>query len=288
MTAVSLTDSTGQEVATYAYDTWGKLLNKTGTIDTPFTYRAKYGYIYDKETGLYFLKSRYFDPETARFTTKDRFEGFEERPASQNPYTYCENDPVNNVDPDGEVLETIADVACIGYDGYQMYKHPSWENAGYLAWSVAATAVPFVPGSYAGRAAKYAYKSAKSAGRAKKTVKITRKAGARKKTIVIGENMDRVRSYAQQNGHKYYKPRKNDPSARLKHHERWINNKMKKGYRIIDVGPDFEARRLGRPTSNKKNPYYNMERRVTKKYRGHKKVFTRNGKYWGGVKGLDQ
>ncbi|MCL6606441.1 MAG: RHS repeat-associated core domain-containing protein, partial [Paenibacillus sp.] len=56
----------------------------------------------DKETGLYFLKSRYYDPEIGRFTSKDRFAGFENRPASQNPYTYCEGDPVNRVDPDGQ------------------------------------------------------------------------------------------------------------------------------------------------------------------------------------------
>jgi hypothetical protein len=46
-----LTDSTGQEVATYSYDTWDNLINKTGTIDTPFTYRGKYGYVYNKGFG---------------------------------------------------------------------------------------------------------------------------------------------------------------------------------------------------------------------------------------------
>ncbi|MCL6606439.1 MAG: RHS repeat-associated core domain-containing protein [Paenibacillus sp.] len=97
-----ITDSAGEVAATFKYDDWGNLISKTGTIEIPFGYRGKFGYIYDKETGLYFLKSRYYDPEIGRFTSKDRFAGFENRPASQNPYTYCEGDPVNRVDPEGQ------------------------------------------------------------------------------------------------------------------------------------------------------------------------------------------
>jgi RHS repeat-associated protein len=99
---VSLTNSDGRIVSTCSYDAWGNIMGRTGTIETPYTYRGKYGYVYDKETALYFLQSRYYDPQIGRFTTKDRFEGFDERPLSQNPYVYCENDPINNMDPDGQ------------------------------------------------------------------------------------------------------------------------------------------------------------------------------------------
>jgi len=104
---IALTDANGSIAATYKYDPWGNIVEKTGSVDTPFTYRGKYGYVYDKETSLYFLKSRYYDPEIGRFTTKDRFEGFEDAPASQHPYLYCENDPVNAVDPTGLVTEIL-------------------------------------------------------------------------------------------------------------------------------------------------------------------------------------
>lgn len=98
---IALTDSNGNVVATYSYDVWGNVTSKTGNIDNLYGYAGQYGYVYDQETGLYFLQSRYYNPKIGRFTTKDRFTGFEDMPASQNHYTYCENNPVMNVDPYG-------------------------------------------------------------------------------------------------------------------------------------------------------------------------------------------
>ena len=62
---VGLTDPSGNVVVRYEYNAWGKLLNITGSlagtvgVKNPFRYR---GYYYDTETGLYYLKSRYYDP----------------------------------------------------------------------------------------------------------------------------------------------------------------------------------------------------------------------------------
>ena len=58
----------------YKYDTWGKKVQITGTLAgtlgtlQPFRYR---GYVYDEETGLYYLQSRYYDPEVGRFISAD-------------------------------------------------------------------------------------------------------------------------------------------------------------------------------------------------------------------------
>ena len=58
----------------YTYDAWGNPLTTTGSMaDTlgklnPFRYR---GYVYDTETGLYYLQSRYYSPETGRFVNAD-------------------------------------------------------------------------------------------------------------------------------------------------------------------------------------------------------------------------
>ena len=69
-------DANGAVVVEYTYDAWGKVLNVTGDenlIDTlgeiqPFRYR---GYVYDEETGLYYLRSRCYNSEWQRFINAD-------------------------------------------------------------------------------------------------------------------------------------------------------------------------------------------------------------------------
>ena len=71
---VGLMDESGVRVVEYIYDAWGKLISTTGTLattlgaDNPFRYR---GYYYDTETGLYYLTTRYYDPEVCRFISAD-------------------------------------------------------------------------------------------------------------------------------------------------------------------------------------------------------------------------
>ena len=67
---------------------------------TPFGYR---GYCYDSYTGLYYLQSRYYDPETGRFINADdtNYLNATGTVLSCNLFAYCENDPVNRVDPKG-------------------------------------------------------------------------------------------------------------------------------------------------------------------------------------------
>lgn len=103
----------------------------------------------------------------------------------------------------------------------------------------------------------------------------------------MGENVKRVKQYADEVGGHAYNPWKNDPfdfDLGMKRNERWINNMMKEGREIIDIGPDFSRRSLGREPS----PFYNMERSQVKGYENYKKVFERDGRLSGGVPGLDR
>ena len=65
-------DLSGTEVASYVYDSWGNIKDTKGepTIReiNPIRYRS---YVYDEETGLYYLQSRYYDPLTGRFLNAD-------------------------------------------------------------------------------------------------------------------------------------------------------------------------------------------------------------------------
>ena len=117
-----IVDSNGNQVVTYTYDSWGKLLASTDNsgVDlakkNPFRYR---GYYYDVETGFYYLNDRYYDPKARRMLSADdninlmmsiEFYG-------KNLYLYCDNNPVSRRDSEGEfwyVLLTGAVSATIG------------------------------------------------------------------------------------------------------------------------------------------------------------------------------
>ena len=91
----------GLTLNTYKYDAFGVIVEQTEAVANTFYYS---GYEYDSETGLYYLRSRYYNPETARFLTEDSFSGYYNDPLSLNKYTYCHNNPVSYHDPDGEFI----------------------------------------------------------------------------------------------------------------------------------------------------------------------------------------
>ena len=101
---VGIVDGAGNLVVEYKYDAWGKPLSITGTLKTslgilnPFRYR---GYAYDEEAGLYYLRSRYYNPELQRFINPDAVVDDSPDLLLPNTYAYCLNAPVNNADDEG-------------------------------------------------------------------------------------------------------------------------------------------------------------------------------------------
>lgn len=94
---VALLNSSGV-AQTYQYDEWGNITNQTGSVNNNITYA---GYQYDKDTKLYYLNSRMYDPLTARFLQEDTYSGDDSDPLTLNLYTYCHNSPVMYTDPTG-------------------------------------------------------------------------------------------------------------------------------------------------------------------------------------------
>ena len=69
---------------------------------TPLLYYKRISDVYDEETGLYYLQSRYYDPLTGRFLNADVYCDTESgTPLSTNMFAYCENNAINNVDYSG-------------------------------------------------------------------------------------------------------------------------------------------------------------------------------------------
>ena len=103
-----IVDSNGNQVVTYTYDSWGKLLASTDNsgVDlakkNPFRYR---GYYYDVETGFYYLNDRYYDPKVRRFVNADSIDTLSVKKDfhDKNLYGYCDNNPVVRVDVEGEI-----------------------------------------------------------------------------------------------------------------------------------------------------------------------------------------
>ena len=97
---VALADQYG-EVIRYEYDAWGKPIS-TYYVASPYYDAMRYnplryrGYIYDNETGFYYLQSRYYDPVVGRFINADGvgYLGATGTFLSFNLFAYCENNPV--------------------------------------------------------------------------------------------------------------------------------------------------------------------------------------------------
>ncbi len=101
---VAILNSSGVSVVEYTYDAWGRLLSTTGSMSgtlglhNPLRYR---GYVYDRETGLYYLQSRYYNPTICRFINADTFVSTGQGVLGYNMFAYCGNNPTNNADPFG-------------------------------------------------------------------------------------------------------------------------------------------------------------------------------------------
>jgi len=93
-----LSDATGTMVQTYGYDAFGNVtVSGSGNVSQPFMFTGRE---YDSETGMYFYRARYYDPQAGRFVTKDPI-GFA---GGINVFSYVENNPSNFIDPTGNVV----------------------------------------------------------------------------------------------------------------------------------------------------------------------------------------
>lgn len=95
---IALTDSSGTITDSYSYNSFGELLSRSGSSNNTYLYT---GQKYDQTTGFYYLRARYMDPSTGRFTSRDLYDGSLMEPQSLHKYAYCKNNPITYYDPTG-------------------------------------------------------------------------------------------------------------------------------------------------------------------------------------------
>ena len=97
---IAITDENGNITDTFAYDTYGKQIARTGTSTIIFGYNGMYGVITDKN-GLVYMRARYYSPEMRRFINADIVAGKITNATTLNRYAYANGNPISLVDPTG-------------------------------------------------------------------------------------------------------------------------------------------------------------------------------------------
>ena len=110
----------------------------------PLRYR---GYVYDHETGLYYLESRYYNPKIGRFLNADIFASTGQGFVGNNMFAYCGNNPVVRVEVEGCLYDTIFDAFSVAVSLWEVICNPSSGEAWLaLGLDAACLVLPFVTG----------------------------------------------------------------------------------------------------------------------------------------------
>ena len=143
---VNILNASGSTVASYSYNAWGKVLTATGTMAAvnPLRYR---GYYYDTDTGLYYLQSRYYDPQICRFINADNLTSTGQGILGTNAFSYCANNPVSRVDTKGSFWESAFDIISLGASIVEVAVNPTdpWAWASLIGDTI--DLIPFVTGT---------------------------------------------------------------------------------------------------------------------------------------------
>ncbi len=125
---VGLANINGERVVSYTYDAWGNIRSTTGSmagslgVVNPLRYRS---YVYDQETKLYYLQSRYYDPEMGRFLNADSLMSSESNILGTNVFAYCNNNSVMYSDGSGYLPVSI--ISATIYPQNPHYFSQPWE-----------------------------------------------------------------------------------------------------------------------------------------------------------------
>ena len=109
---VNVLDSSAGKVASYWYNDFGEVTENKADSYSSFNNELQYtGAVYDDSTGLLYLNARFYDPQTGRFISRDTYRGVPDNADTWHLYAYCANNPVNYVDPSGNLAISAGAIA---------------------------------------------------------------------------------------------------------------------------------------------------------------------------------
>ena len=146
---VGVYNSSGTKLVSYTYDAWGNCAVSyvngggfTAAANNPFRYR---GYYFDADLGLYYVSSRYYDPEIGRWINADSQLNQKDGILGFNMFAYCHNNPIMYSDPTGHsitlaciIIGAVIGAVAGGYAGAYVSKKQTGKVNG---WAVAGGAV---------------------------------------------------------------------------------------------------------------------------------------------------
>lgn len=149
-----ITDNTGTLVQRLSYDPWGRRRNPdkwtSYTVDQPMFSKGFTGHEHLDLFGLINMNARLYDPFLGRFLSPDPLVGSPDNSQSFNRYSYCLNNPLSYVDPDGETPVMLIGAIVGGginvFNNWDKISKDPWSSLGYFASGALGGALATVPG----------------------------------------------------------------------------------------------------------------------------------------------
>ena len=112
-----LTNAAGTVTDQYEFDAYGNSFTVSGSTPNEMMYRGEQ---FDSDLGLYYLRARYYNPQSGRFMSRDPLDGKIGDPRSLHKYLYASGDPVNRIDPSGrdDLVEVDLETAEVRFSSH--------------------------------------------------------------------------------------------------------------------------------------------------------------------------
>jgi RHS repeat-associated protein len=190
-----LTDDLGSVTDSYGITPYGETVSHTGTTPNPFTWLGEWGVMQEGESGLYYMRARYYDGTTARFLSPDPVQ--QVAPLAADPYEYAFANPMSSVDPMGDdpvgapgFWESLIPIWGSGRESINHFQQGNYGRG--VFWGVLAVTDVFLVRSIVTGAGKLVVRGG-AALFARGTAQAVTKAGAR---TTLGPSLEAARAAA--------------------------------------------------------------------------------------------